>query len=69
MYGFFAFRVPSVVLIDPKIAKQLFVREFEHFTDHQSMGGADPLFDKTLIALNGEKWKSIDDKLLIFFHF
>jgi cytochrome P450 family 9 len=59
MFGSFAFRQPTVVIMDPKLVKKLVVKEFDHFTDHQGLVGADPLFDKTLIALNGEKWKSI----------
>lgn len=61
LYGAFTiFNKPAVTLVDPKIVKQLVVREFEHFIDHQGFGNsADPLLDKTLIALKGHEWKGV----------
>jgi cytochrome P450 family 9 len=59
VYGTFSFRAPTVFITDPKIAKQLTVREFEHFTDHQALvdENIDPMFGKLLTSLKGQRWK------------
>ncbi|KAG5671809.1 hypothetical protein PVAND_001984 [Polypedilum vanderplanki] len=59
--GLFEFRRPAVLVKDPKLIKQLAVKDFEHFMDHRSVidEDVDPLFGKNLIALKGNKWREI----------
>lgn len=50
---------------DPKIVKQLAIKEFDYFMDHRSVitENIDPMFGKALVSLTGQKWKG---RLLIF---
>lgn len=59
--GLFEFRRPIVLLKDPKLIKLLAVKDFDYFTDHRSLisEDTDPMFGKTLIALQGQKWKDM----------
>jgi cytochrome P450 family 9 len=59
VYGTFGFRKPTVFIRDPKIAKQLTVRDFDHFTDHRILIDEknDPMFGKLLTSLKGQRWK------------
>ena len=55
----FEFRKPYVFIRDPKIAKQLAVKDFDYFMDHRTLisEDVDPLFGKALVVLTGQKWR------------
>lgn len=41
---------------DPELIKQICIKDFDHFPEHQSFGSEiklDPLWDKNLFAANG----------------
>ncbi|XP_055696998.1 probable cytochrome P450 9f2 [Phlebotomus papatasi] len=61
MIGYFAFREPVVVVLDPEIAKQLAVKEFDNFADHKVFLSeeVDQLVGNSLMALTGQKWKDM----------
>uniref|UniRef100_A0A1L8E4C8 Putative cytochrome n=1 Tax=Nyssomyia neivai TaxID=330878 RepID=A0A1L8E4C8_9DIPT len=59
--GHFDFRKPIIVILDPEIAKQVSVKDFENFVDHQEIFNeeTDPDFGNSLFALKGQKWKDM----------
>lgn len=61
MVGFFDFRDPVVLILDPEIVKQLAVKEFDNFSDHKAVfkENSDNLFGNSLFALQGQKWKDM----------
>ncbi|KAJ8916081.1 hypothetical protein NQ315_004447, partial [Exocentrus adspersus] len=60
-FGVYQFMVPTLMLRDPELIKQLTVKDFEHFTDHRTFipEDADPLWGKNLFALTGERWRDM----------
>uniref|UniRef100_A0AAR5PXI1 Cytochrome P450 n=1 Tax=Dendroctonus ponderosae TaxID=77166 RepID=A0AAR5PXI1_DENPD len=59
--GMYQFSIPTLVIKDPELLKQLTVRDFDHFTDHRILvdADADPLWSGNLFALTGRKWKDM----------
>ncbi|KAH1027134.1 hypothetical protein HUJ05_000702 [Dendroctonus ponderosae] len=57
----YQFSIPTLVIKDPELLKQLTVRDFDHFTDHRILvdADADPLWSGNLFALTGRKWKDM----------
>lgn len=49
--------VPTLLLRDPDLIKQITVRDFDHFTDHKSFLAAinDPIVRRNLFTLTGER--------------
>lgn len=51
---------PMLQISCPDLLKQITVKDFEHFTDHQSfVPEDDPLFGKFLTLLKGKKWRDV----------
>ncbi|CAG9828110.1 unnamed protein product [Diabrotica balteata] len=52
---------PVLMIKDPKLLKQITVKEFDHFANHKPFipEGVDPLWSNNLIALKDERWKEI----------
>ena len=63
--GFFDFSSPIVMIRDLELLKSITVKNFDHFPDHRSFDSVDrdPLFDKNLFALRGERWKEVRNAL------
>nr|CAH7749086.1 unnamed protein product [Callosobruchus chinensis] len=59
--GCYTFSKPTLVVKDPGLFKQIFVKDFDHFVDHYifQASDADPLWGKNLIALKGQKWREM----------
>lgn len=59
VYGFFEFRRPTVFVTDPKLVKQMAVKDFDYFMDHRVVINEeiDPIIGNMLTALTGQKWK------------
>ncbi|XP_063915542.1 cytochrome P450 9e2-like isoform X1 [Zophobas morio] len=59
--GFYQFLVPTLVLKDPELIKQITVKDFDHFVDHRTFipEDSDPLWGKNLFALTGKKWREM----------
>ena len=55
----FEFRKPIFMIRDPKLAKKMLVKDFDHFVDHRVIldENTDKLFSKSLISLHGQKWR------------
>ncbi|ENN74073.1 hypothetical protein YQE_09335, partial [Dendroctonus ponderosae] len=63
--GFYQFSIPTLIIKDPELLKQLTIRDFDHFTDHRALIDADvdPLWAGHLFALTGRKWKDMRSTL------
>ncbi|RZC39210.1 uncharacterized protein BDFB_009483, partial [Asbolus verrucosus] len=59
--GFYQFFLPTLLLKDPELIKQITVKDFDHFVDHRSFipEDSDPLWRKNLISLTGQRWREM----------
>ncbi|XP_076275225.1 cytochrome P450 9e2-like isoform X2 [Rhynchophorus ferrugineus] len=60
--GFYQFQEALLLLKDPELIKQITIKDFDHFTDHRTVGTSDeidPLFNKNLFFLKGQTWKDM----------
>lgn len=59
--GFHQMNMPTLMVRDPEIIKQITVKSFENFVDHTIIFTEDiePLFGKSLLALKGQKWRNM----------
>ncbi|XP_060530967.1 cytochrome P450 9e2-like [Cylas formicarius] len=59
--GMYQGYVPTLLIRDPELIKQVTVKDFDHFTDHRPFVDAksDPLWGKNLFALKGQNWKDM----------
>ncbi|KAG5895434.1 hypothetical protein JTB14_037593 [Gonioctena quinquepunctata] len=59
--GMYQFVLPTLVIRDPELVKQIAVKDFEYFTDHRAFipEKADPFWAKNLFALKGKKWREM----------
>lgn len=57
--GLFDFHKPSLFIQDPAIIKQLGIKDFDSFVNHESFTEAlsDELFSNSLFMMKDEKWK------------
>lgn len=61
IYGQFDFRAPQYVVRDPKLFKQIYVKDFDHFEDHFVFfhESIDRLWGNALFSTEGEKWRQM----------
>ena len=61
LYGIFLFSRPMFVIKDPELLKQIFVKNFDCFSnrDPSLTKGADEIFAKTLLLLEGDSWRNM----------
>ncbi|CAG9828100.1 unnamed protein product [Diabrotica balteata] len=59
--GFYQFTVPTLMIKDPKLLKEITVKDSEYFTNHRAIvpDEGDPLWTKNLLALKDQKWKDM----------
>lgn len=59
IFGMFEFKTPVYFVRDPKLAKQMAVKDFDCFVDHRVVmdEDTDKLFGKSLVSLQGQKWR------------
>ncbi|XP_018561888.1 cytochrome P450 9e2-like [Anoplophora glabripennis] len=59
--GMYNFYYPLLVIKDPELLKQVAIKDFDHFTDHITFmpTDGDPLFSKSLFALQGREWREM----------
>lgn len=57
--GVFQITSPLFIVRDPKLVKQLAVKDFDHFVDHRTFLDEtnDKLLGRSLINLRGQTWK------------
>nr|AFH78148.1 cytochrome P450 [Coptotermes formosanus] len=63
--GTFNFMQPEIILRDPELIKTITVKDFEHFTNHGSFlnNATEPIWDKSLFSLSGQRWKDMRSTL------
>ena len=44
---------------DPELIKDMNVRDFHHFVDHDDFKTGDPFQDRSLFNLMGDEWKKM----------
>ncbi|XP_055631745.1 probable cytochrome P450 9f2 [Toxorhynchites rutilus septentrionalis] len=63
--GFYDFLLPTYLICDADVIKQIAVKDFDHFMNHTASPSSeqnddrDSLFQNTLFALRGQKWKDM----------
>ena len=57
--GIMDFKRPVAVVRDPELIKDICVKYFDKFTDHGVTENTDPLFNKNLFSLHGDRWKEM----------
>ncbi|CAG9828105.1 unnamed protein product [Diabrotica balteata] len=59
--GMYQFVVPTLLIKDPALLKQVAVKDFDHFVNHRPLipEGADSLWSKNLFALTDQKWRDM----------
>lgn len=59
--GTYQFGSKMLLIRHPELIKQITVKDFDHFVDHNQIlfEDAEPLFSKNLMSLRGERWKEM----------
>ncbi|XP_017782414.1 PREDICTED: cytochrome P450 9e2-like [Nicrophorus vespilloides] len=59
--GFYQIYNPMLIIREPELLKMVTVKDFDHFTDHRTFlpDNSDPLWNKNLFALKGDKWREM----------
>ncbi|KAL1509789.1 hypothetical protein ABEB36_004471 [Hypothenemus hampei] len=59
--GIYLFNRPTLILQDPELIKQTTIKDFDHFTDHNTFVNPEnePLWYNNLLALTGQKWREM----------
>lgn len=57
--GVFEFTRPVYFINDPKVAKLLAIKDFDHFVDRRNLvdEDTDKLFGKSLVNMRGGRWR------------
>ncbi|KAF2887170.1 hypothetical protein ILUMI_19003 [Ignelater luminosus] len=63
--GVYQLFTPMLCIRDPELIKQITVKDFDHFTDHFNFfpTNNEPLWEKNLFSLKGEKWREMRSTL------
>nr|XP_042911949.1 cytochrome P450 3A9-like [Parasteatoda tepidariorum] len=59
VYGSFSFSQPAITISDPKLLRDIFVKDFNYFSHRQDQAFSDKILDTMISVLNGEDWKRI----------
>jgi cytochrome P450 family 9 len=61
MFGIFCFKHPSYVITDPELIKQITIKKFDHFVNHNSKvnENVDKIFGKNMVFLLDQKWRDM----------
>ncbi|KAF2897108.1 hypothetical protein ILUMI_09068 [Ignelater luminosus] len=51
--------IPALLLLEPDLIKQITVKDFDHFEDHNQIILNEPLWQKNLTALKGDQWREM----------
>ncbi|KAI4464097.1 cytochrome p450 [Holotrichia oblita] len=64
-FGMYQGTIPSLLIRDPEIIKQVTVKEFDHFLNHRPFvpDGVDPLWGKNLFSLKDTEWREMRSTL------
>src|SRR5687768_15344915 len=50
---------PVLYIKDLDLARDIFIKDFDHFFDHRDLASSEPLFNEGLFSLTGQKWKNM----------
>ena len=59
MVGYFSFDTPTLVINDLDLAKQMFIKDFDHFVDRRHLEMGHEYMDNAMMVLEGEAWKEM----------
>ncbi|XP_063958640.1 cytochrome P450 3A24-like isoform X2 [Lytechinus pictus] len=59
IFGFYLFRRPVVVISDPDILKDILVKSFSKFTNHDTFVLKNRPLDQSLLDLRDQRWKDV----------
>jgi hypothetical protein len=61
----YQFVLPTLLIKDPDLMKQVTVKEFDHFVNHRQIADAqaDPFWNKNLFASRDERWRDMRSTL------
>ncbi|XP_028133915.2 cytochrome P450 9e2 [Diabrotica virgifera virgifera] len=64
-YGLYQFNVPTMLLKDVDLIKQMVIKDFDHFNEHRAFAreDVDPMWAKNLFSLTGNKWRNMRSTL------
>lgn len=64
-FGMMNLFTPAIMIRDPELIKEVMVKKFHHFPDHQSFvdDKTDPVFGKNIVSLKGERWREMRNTL------
>ncbi|XP_043480616.1 cytochrome P450 9e2-like [Leptopilina heterotoma] len=64
-FGMMDIHTPIAVLRDPDLIKEICVKNFDNFLDHQAFidETMDPIFGKNVFSLKGERWREVRNTL------
>ena len=67
--GVMDFATPTVILRDPRLISEMFVKNFKHFPNHRSFVSeeADPIFGRNVFSLKDDRWREMRNTLSPFF--
>ena len=57
--GYFFFWTPFLVLTDLDLTKQIFIKDFDHFTDRRKIEVGHEYLDTIMFMLAGEPWREM----------
>ncbi|KOX71585.1 Cytochrome P450 9e2 [Melipona quadrifasciata] len=63
--GVMDFATPTVILRDPKLISEMFVKNFKHFPNHRSFVSEemDPIFGRNVFSLKDDRWRQMRNTL------
>lgn len=61
--GMFEATTPVFVIKSPELARQIFIKDFNHFVNHRRFFDDGGLFEESLIQMQDEKWKDMRSTL------
>lgn len=64
-YGFFDFRKPAIIIKDPELIRDVCIKYFDNFTDHEPFitEEIDPIAGRNLFSLSGHRWRDFRNTL------
>lgn len=64
-FGMFDFKRPAVLIKDPEIIRDVCIKSFDSFVDHDAFvtEEMDPIVGRNLFSLKGQRWKSVRNTL------
>ncbi|KAK9507337.1 hypothetical protein O3M35_007216 [Rhynocoris fuscipes] len=62
-FGFHYFMKPTLFIKDPEIMKDIFIKDFEHFTRNGFYSNEDDPLGENLLFIYGQAWKEMHEKL------